>query len=411
MSFQQVFDKIDIINLQITGQCPLNCKFCFQQDKNKYNSKVFKDYKQLLKFLNQFNYDPNKTEILLMGGEIATVPISEMHNAVKQINKLLRYKQTRLNHSLISNGTDADFIIQLIEDKLYFPYNVNISWDGINGYLKYRIADPPINTNIELQKLGQQPYSQAIIIRVGVIPETVDTFYESIKFLLDNNLYRFYYYYLYEHEQYSNPFFINIFIDQLTKILELYLMYPSNVRFDNLERMIWFKDNEFSPDGLFKIQKYRKTLCRYLGKFLHINVDGDIHPCPVFEGQSHPYFQDYKLGDIYNGLQDDKIQRLYQDFSCDPFQYSSQCSSCKNYQCFICSAMQQYFSRYAPNIVYQKCDLLTAEHDLYYDFIDQHKDHENIKYIRHIISQNEFYNFEYVEEPYWNFLNDNVYTT
>jgi sulfatase maturation enzyme AslB (radical SAM superfamily) len=405
MSCQNYLDKIDIINLQVTAACPLNCSFCFQEHKDEHNNKVFKDYAQLLKFLNQFGYEKDKLEVLLMGGEISLIG-KEIYNSVKQINKLLRTKQTRINHSLITNGIDVDFILDILDNQLYNARDINISWDGIEGYKVSRISDPPINTNENLIKLGTTEYAKDIIIRVVVSPPTINYLADSMKFLVDNNFRRFYYYYLYDCDTYAESSFIQTFINQVTQILDFYLTCDTTVRFDNLERMIWFKRNE--TDNLCKIAKYRKTLCRYLGRFLHISVDGDINACPIFEGSSDPYFKQYKLGDIYTGLDETKVRQLFDSFSDDPFSHSERCFNCKNYQCFICKAMQVWFVKHKPEGLYQKCELLTQEHDLYYNFIDQYQDHPNLQYVQQLIDQNEFYNFEYVDTPPWDYLNAEI---
>ena len=366
-----MFKKITAVTFKICEYCNLDCVYCFQQHDVKTRHNKFIYFDELVSFLSKLPLD-NDLEFKITGGE-PSLFIDEIRYAYKKLKKLERYKDTHINFTTISNGTNMNGLISLMDEGILRSWGCKFSWDGLYSASKSR---HPKNINIyndeyfndKIKILGSSKYNKDILVRIALTPDTVNDLYDSFKFALDNGCKKLEYYYLTDCESYKDKNFISTAKEQFEKIALLKQNY--DFVYSNWDALF------FSEYCLDKTKdKLRSISCRHLGRFLYIEQNGKIAPCGFFSNDS--VFDKTKLyiGDIFNGFYKDKIEWFINQYKQIPMCYNI---NCNNLHCFECPATALYRKGNMANKLYQTCSLRSIERNIFLKYNNANQKDINI---------------------------------
>lgn len=365
-----MFDRLKFIVIKVSTYCNLQCKYCYETHASKEKAIKFNLYKELVSFLNKMPLDEN-FEISISGGE-PSLCIDEFREAYRQLRKIMRTKDIKLRLDTISNGTNIDGIIGLLDDDIIKPWNCNISWDGLHSASKSRLVknkkyDDEFFNNI-IRKLGKQKYDyrKHITIRTSATADTIDELFDSYKFVTDCGCKRWDYYIINDEKNFNDPTYLNKIEEQLRKIYTYARDNGLANDLVNLENMIYLY---FNIDD--QKSRERHIVCRHLGEALMINADGSIYPCTMGDSTSR-FFTGIKFGDIFTGLDKKVMQDFADDYNQPPscgLMYKGE--PCEALHCFECMMTCKYCNGSLQKKMMTQCDLRNIELRLFKEiFLD-----------------------------------------
>lgn len=367
-----MYEHIREITFKITSYCNLKCTYCFQKPETKETDDCFNDFKSLRKFVSGLPLS-DYVEFKITGGESSLYP-DRIRNAYKELKKIERENPVRCIFSTISNGTNMQTLINLMNDGILHPDYCKISYDGIYSASKSRLVkfdkyqDPDQYFNNQIKILGNSKYRDRVLIRTALTNETIDNLDESLEFILSTGCRKWEYYYISDYEDYKNSNFIRKFIDKLNKIVDIYNKIPFN--FYNITSYKYFMNHQDKD--------YRLTKCRHLGRFLYIGTDGKIYPCGYFSPDGYYSEERFEIGDIYNGFNQERIKAFAEEYEQKPSCSIASDKKCQLYHCFECPAVSHYRKKHMMHRLQQQCIMRGIEHSIFREIEDLYFDNETI---------------------------------
>lgn len=371
--------EIKYFLIKFCSYCNLDCSYCIITDRHSKDvSSVFHQSKQLVKLARTLNLGP-VLDIELTGGECSFF-CDEIEAFMKEIKKVERYKETKVQCSLVSNGTNLLGVFDLMDRGILDPWSMKISWDGIYSSTKVRkpkskntiFSDAFYNHRIKL--LGKSPYRKDMLVRIALTKDTVDDLADSFKFALDAGCNKIEYYFLYLRDNpwyYQDNEFYKKVEEQLYKIADLYDEYQFD--YENWNYLYYTEYMTKDKSKLFDLN------CEIIGRMLYFTTNGEIYPCGMF---SDNFFGSniFKLGTLQDGLDIKAI-----NYFADAYQNFGLCDAkkCGNYHCFKCPAFLYYRDKNHQRTkdgLYDMCDLKSLEKKVFLERSD--KNHFNTTKIK-----------------------------
>lgn len=351
-----MFKEFTALAFKINEYCNLDCKYCFQQKEVKKKHNGFTDFRGLVSFLSKLPIAEDGFEVKVTGGE-SSLFCNEIRKAYKEFKRLERFVDTRVYLTTISNGTNIDGLLSLMDDGILDPSGCKISWDGIHSASKSRLPKNPkyndIYFNEIIYKLGTSKYGKDVLVRIALTEDTVDDLFKSVKYAIMCGCKKIEYYYLSDCEYYTDPAFQNRYMLQMSKIIKLLILHP-DVNFANFETL-------FFTETLSDKDKFRAISCRHLGRMLYIENDGKIAPCGYFSHDGIYSDCEFYIGDIYKGFSKDKIEAFIA-----MYKQPARCGRrCENYHCFECPAVTMYRQHNMCDKMMQACEMRDLERLLF----------------------------------------------
>jgi len=319
-----MFTKIDRISIEVTKNCNFNCSYCHQiHDERLLDDDVLSG---AISFINMSSFiNKEFLDITPAGGE-ATYDIYRLLSFFSRVKREVVVKNKRF--ALLSNMSDLDLVLSLLRDGTIDRERVGFSWDGkyhcetrINGFDNEYFMSC-------IRKIGSSEFAKDINVQHAITRKTIPHLYDNISFLVDSGL-RNINIYLINGEKYDEDM-VKEYSLQLGKIADLFIDRYVNDR----DRLRFFMFQKCFRDNVFRAKESMDsvTMCRKIGKALHITIDGSIYPCI--------YFGDHnlmRLGDIYNGLDPERIKSFAEEYN-----KPAKCiidNNCMNRQCLSCPAV------------------------------------------------------------------------
>lgn len=360
-----MFDQIREITFKISPYCNLDCVYCFQKYSTKTEKDIFDIEEDLFNFIKKLPLGET-LEFKITGGE-SSLFCNEIERVFKKLKKIERYKETRVFATTITNGTNLEGVIDLMDRGIFDPDGCKFSWDGIYSASRSRkpkntyYGDKFFNDKIEL--LGKSKYKDKMLVRTAITPDTIDDLYDSVKFLLDSGCTKWEYYLLTDCDAYRDESFQNRFRYQLEKISKLIELYP-NFNFYNWDTMYFSKHVVKET----KEEKLRSIGCRHLGTSLYVSKTGKLYPCGFFTDDS--LYEDSRLiiGDIYEGFDYNTMKSFVEEYYKQPM---CEWKTCKNKQCFECPALSKYRKGSLNEKLMQACRIRDIELEIFNDSYDK----------------------------------------
>ena len=351
-----MFKKIVAVAFKINEYCNLDCEYCFQKKDIKTHHEGFTDFDTLTKFLSTLPID-NELEFKVTGGE-SSLFINDIRNAFLKLRKLERLVDTKIRFTTISNGTNIDGLISLMDENILTSWGCKISWDGIHSASKSRFPKNPKYTdeyfNNIISKIGKSKYNKDILVRIAATENTIDDLSESFKYALEQGCRKIEYYFLSDYDKYKDDKFAIKFERQLANIISLKNEY--HFIFPNWEILF------FTENCLEEKDKLRSIACRHLGRMLYIENSGLIAPCGYFSNDSIFSGETWHLGNIYQGFNKKEVEKFIKQYKDAPM---CNYKECYNLHCFECPAVNKYRSDKMSSKLCQTCRLRDIERSLY----------------------------------------------
>ena len=369
-----MFERFDALVYKVSEYCNLDCVYCFQKHDVKERTRGFTYFDELIKLLITLPL-ADDFEVKVTGGE-SSLHCDKIRQDYKKFKKLERYKETTINMTTISNGSNIGGLIDLWDDHILDPWGCKISWDGIYSASKSR---KPKNIKVfnddyfnkAIIELGRSNYHDKVLVRTACTPDTIDNLYDAYKFALDNGCYKWEYYPLSDY--YKDPDFLKKFEEQL------YYIFEENAREENDDKLVANVDTMLYTKYAGIKDKLRAISCRHLGHFLHVGIDGSLYPCGYFSDDAFYENQTVKIGDVFTGLYPDVIESFSKEYSQTPMCSISENDGCKCYHCFECPAVSKFYKNNLQNKMRQQCAMRHIELKVFNDiYKDYDKDKERI---------------------------------
>jgi len=158
------------VYLELTNRCNLNCKFCFNRNKNRYFELNSKDWDFIISNI------PEGSEVTLFGGE----PF--LYEDIESVLNSLTSK--KFNIRCFTNGVLTDKIVNVVK-KITSPITIFISIDGIKSCNIIR-GESVLNSVIStITKIKQNTNHKIVVKCVKTDYLTVDEIGQFL-FLLDS---------------------------------------------------------------------------------------------------------------------------------------------------------------------------------------------------------------------------------
>ena len=354
-----MFRNISAVTFKICEYCNLDCEYCFQKYDVKTRNQKFTMYDELVSFLSKLPLDED-LEFKVTGGE-ASLFCDDIRYAYRKLSKLERLQDIKIHFTTISNGTNMEGLLELMDDGILRSWGCKYSWDGLYSASKSRKPKNPEYTdkffNDKVKLIGSSKYNKDILVRMALSVNTIDHLVDSFRFALECGCRKLEYYYLSDCEDYLDPEFQQKFYEQLLEIAELQVVYHdfTLANFDTL----------FMNQSLGEADKLRAITCRHLGKSLYIEMDGKVAPCGFFSKDAIYENEEMYIADIREGFYKDRVVDFIDKYKQAPMCYKN---GCNNFQCFECPAAVLFKKGNMASKLYQTCKLRSIEKGVFYRF-------------------------------------------
>lgn len=355
-----MFDTINRISIKVTDFCNLDCVYCHQQQKVKDETSEFTYFDKLESFIESLPL-ADTVDVLVTGGEIS-IKLHLFTKVEKILRRIERKRDVQFIMSVISNGTNMQGLIDLVNKGKMKASSVSFSWDGIYSYSQSRkgklpnLSDEYFNNNIPL--IVKNGYAESINVAFAITPTTITSLVDSLKYCLQSGLRNFSFYYIHE-ANYTDPEFIKNYTEALEKVAQIFVAtYP-----DTSKRFRYFNwQNMYCRYILSEADMFAKTSCIKLGNSIHIDIDGAVYPCTFFSDH-----RSMQIGHILEGFYQDRIDTFTEEYFTTP---SCDMKSCKNEHCFECPASNYILNKGLNIRTMNLCHLLDIERKIFMKYID-----------------------------------------
>lgn len=353
-----MYECIRYVGIKMTDYCNLDCEYCFENRDSKESRNVFTEEKA--KYLTKFLLSqklPKRLEVRFTGGEVSLV-LPLLKRVIRQLRKIERYRDIKLIFSLITNGTNPEGVIDLMDKGYLEPESMKVSWDGVHSStLTRHTKDSKFNDdffNRGIQILGRSKYGKKVLIAYSVNKNTIDHMADDFRYSVEHGCTKLCYYYYYTPTYpgyYTDPEFQKKMEKQLYKLAEYYIQHPFD--YENWNELYY--TTYITEDK--KIFHYNP--CNYFGNMIYVDLKGRIFPCMLTSYDTDYFDHPLCIGDIYNGFSKGRLERFRSLF----LQPSSFCEdiSCENDQCQICPVMMNYTKRNLSSHIHDKCAMRSIE--------------------------------------------------
>lgn len=185
-----MFRFTDLIIFELTRDCNLRCKYCYQLEKDKYKGEIidFSLYKKIINRIADQRIQNNRNNIPLQfnfhGGECTLVGYNNFQKYLEYLTQVFLEKKIRFRLGIQTNGS---LLSQELLD-LFHRYNVNIgvSFDGIEGNSKLRYQNKKLE-NFIYENINKAEKEGFLVGTLGVISQKNKKFIK--KSLRKKNIY------------------------------------------------------------------------------------------------------------------------------------------------------------------------------------------------------------------------------
>ncbi|MGO5065761.1 radical SAM protein [Clostridium sporogenes] len=318
----KVFEyKLGKLSINVTDNCNLRCKYCYEQNENMCTSSRNISFKTIDNLLNVLSKRFNTIETIQFFGGEPFLNKDAIKYTCKKVMQLYDKKLllNRPSFGIVTNGTIVDKEIMDLIKK--YNINITVSFDGIPSvHDKMRISRNGKKTsniilkNIKtIQKYNKKPLGFEVTYNGEHLKQNIKVI-DIVKYLQEN---------------------FNLSGVHITPVLgkekdEFYLNDVSE--FENLVDDL-FKDEEvkFYPNYLINLitsltkKKHSPFLCDAGISQISIDVDGNIYPCFMLVGADK-----YKMGTVYNEnvFESDRWKELFKLFKSKRRQNNPKCKDC-----------------------------------------------------------------------------------
>lgn len=354
-----MFEQINYVSIKLTDYCNLACKYCFEYKDSKELRTIFSidKTKQLVKFLLTQKL-PRELEVKISGGEIS-LTIPHLKSVIKELKKIERYRDIKVNCSIITNGSNMDGIIDLMNKKYIDPQSCKYSWDGIHSSSKSRFPKNKAYTdsffNESLCKLGKSKYGKDVLIAYALSKDTIDDLAESFKYAVEHGCTKLSYYYLFIPQYkgyYKDKEFLKKIREQLYLVAEYYNSHYYD--YENWNNLYYTKYIE--KDSTV----FRDNPCNFFGQMIYVDMKGNMYPCMLASSDGNYNKYPMSIGNIWNGFSRGRLElfgKTYKDFH--------PCTGCDNYHCEQCPVMMQHKDQYLHEYLYDMCEISNIEKEVF----------------------------------------------
>lgn len=359
-----MYEEISYVCIKLTDYCNLACKYCFEYKGIKEQSNLFSidKTKQLVKFLLSQKLS-KRLQVKITGGEVSLV-LPHLKSVIKELKKIERYRDVNVLCSIITNGTDTDGVLDLMNKGYIDVISSKISWDGIHSASKSRL---PKNNEYNdsffndcIKKYGKSKFGNEMLIAYALNRDTIDDLFKSFKYAVENGCTKLSYYYLFLPQckgYYQDKEFLKKIKEQLYLVADYYNShYFDYENWNNLYYVNYIDKNSTI---------FRDNACNNFGTMIYVDMNGKMYPCMMASNDSS--CNDNKpvicIGDIWNGFSEGRLRefgKLYSGFKpCD--------NKCDNYHCEQCPVMMKYKDQYFKDYLYDMCQLSEIEKEVFND--------------------------------------------
>ena len=287
--------------LMLSEGCNLSCKYCYEFNKPK----VSMSDEVLDKCIHFINNNQQIDSVVLFGGEPTLNP--------KAVVKCLKEITENVNIIFITNGLYTnDDILEAVRNRKNIILQVSL--DGNVSTMKLRV-----DTYKQFEQIvdNARKYSEAVgkenmFHHITITRDNINLLYENVVYLLNLGLAGNINTTVNNNEDYTDDDLI-LYENQLQLIKDylLTLDYETNIR-PISEKSNYEKGEPVCPAGHYSVI---------------INNEGDIYPCSRFYTNFNK--EDYKMGDIYNGINKQFIHPSFKN---------TKCGTCEVKECLRCLA-------------------------------------------------------------------------
>lgn len=352
------------LNLIITENCNLKCKYCYVNQSSKEISYEVID--AAIDFLDNIKNDYEIINVELFGGEplVAFDKVKYYINKIKEKNFNNIYTGLFTNGILLNNKEISNF---LILNKQYIKV-INLSLDGckishdstrIKNNLEgsYDKVLQGLNTFCDLEKTSINRFYPSYTVS----PDNCEYLLESAKELSDLGFTK-----LALKPVRDNIWDQNSLEKYKSSMYKLKKWYINNL--DKIELPI------FTLPFLIQEQK-RPYYCSCGKDFYSISPEGDIYPCPRFYFNKSPY----KLGNILSKeiFQNNFYINLFEKYTKINYVNCSKCEEFKNKNCLgMCIAACYEDSGTLFTTIPEVCEIHKFNYKIALEFEEECKNNE-----------------------------------
>lgn len=294
-----------LINVWLTTNCNLRCKYCYEGEEKPAMSMTQKTAEECCKFIRSQN-----DQLLIVqfhGGE----PLLNYDLIEFIVKEILSHKKInqKVMFGITTNG------VFLTDERILFlakhmDYGFSISIDGnkqTHDLLRRTTAGEGSYDLIIKNVVSALSISDKIRLRMTFTPETVSSLADNVMYLimLGGKC-------IVAHPDYFN----NNWTEDHLKTYEMQL--------DKLKRINKAKGLKKQDIyiSLLEYEIFKKTKCTGGYTSINISPEGDFYPCTYVM-----YIPEYKIGSVYSGINKDQLGRISKINDSE----MTDCIGCNNY--------------------------------------------------------------------------------
>ena len=306
--------EITLMELIVTENCNLNCHYCFI--KGKREKKMSLDIaKTAINFLLLYSGTAKDLNVTIFGGE-PLLEIETVENIIDYCNILEKeLPSKKISFSVTTNGT---LITEEILTKINGRFLLLLSIDGNEeAHNLFRVDKKGegsfgmVFSKISLLKR----YQGWVGARMTIHPETVSSLFKNVEFLYDNGVNQFIL-----GTCYGPKWDERALRNYERELLKVSIFYTQKSQNKNPIRITFFEKSENKNDCLDGIWG-----CRAGRNSVAVDQKGDIYPCSKFIGLESFGCDEFRLGNIFDGITNFQLREELSTMTNNNF---GQCTSC-----------------------------------------------------------------------------------
>jgi uncharacterized protein len=309
-------------NIMIAQDCPMSCAYCYGGRSGTFNNKGFmsKDTAEAaLNYLLKSSQVVSVLKVVFLGGE----PLLKF-DVIKHVVEKYKSIKNRFKQKVFFSFTTNGILItkEIAEYCKKEEINITVSIDGPKEiHDKYRLTAEKKGTfekvmkGVEiLQKCGIKSSTRTTVTNPSDLKAIADFFKGKdfgTNYIMPVN---------FPTTQKKNPFDLDLedFIELNKNQKEILLRGCSDIAQKKVDS---FESQQLSITYR-NVNRYHAPACFRCGagsSLIAIDIEGNLYPCHRFVGMKN-----FRLGNIYHGLEKDRVLRFYNNF----LEVSKKCRSC-----------------------------------------------------------------------------------